>query len=131
MIEVLKLALKALNAGEHAHLIMNTDGIKDKVRQTIAELESQEPVAIVREQFVRIGNKDNFQRRLRIAGLEGNHLTMSSLKVNDKLYAHPPQRTWVGLAKEDRLCAKYMQDAPDGIEAVIDYIEAKLKEKNT
>jgi hypothetical protein len=45
MIEVLKLALKALNAGEHAHLIMNTDGIKDKVRQAIAELESQEPLA--------------------------------------------------------------------------------------
>jgi hypothetical protein len=41
------------------------------------------------------------------------------------------QRTWVGLAPEDRLTAKYMQDAPDGIEAVIDYIEAKLKEKNT
>ncbi len=42
MTEVLKLALKALNAGEHAHLIMNTDGIKDKVRQAIAESESQE-----------------------------------------------------------------------------------------
>jgi hypothetical protein len=42
----------------------------------------------------------------------------------------PPQRTWVGLAPEDRLTAKYMQDAPDGIEAVIDYIEAKLKGKN-
>ena len=42
-----------------------------------------------------------------------------------------PQRTWVGLAKEDRLTAKYMQDAPDGIEAVIDYIESKLKELNT
>jgi hypothetical protein len=42
-----------------------------------------------------------------------------------------PQRTWVGLAKEDRLCAKYMQDAPDGIDAVIDYIESKLKELNT
>jgi hypothetical protein len=42
-----------------------------------------------------------------------------------------PQRTWVGLASEDRLTAKYMQDAPDGIEAVIDYIEAKLKEKNS
>lgn len=40
------------------------------------------------------------------------------------------QRPWVGLAAEDRLCAKYMQDAPDGIEAVIDYIEAALKEKN-
>jgi len=45
MIEVLKQALEALNAGEHAHLIMNTDGIKDKVRQAIAGLESQEPVA--------------------------------------------------------------------------------------
>ena len=45
--------------------------------------------------------------------------------------ATPPQRTWVRLAAEDRLTAKYMQDAPDGIEAVIDYIEAKLKEKNT
>jgi len=44
---------------------------------------------------------------------------------------HLKQRTWVGLASEDRLTAKYMQDAPDGIEAVIDYIEAKLKEKNT
>jgi hypothetical protein len=41
------------------------------------------------------------------------------------------QRTWVGLAAEDRLTAKYMQDAPEGIEAVIDYIEAKLKEKNS
>jgi len=38
---------------------------------------------------------------------------------------------WEGLAKEDRLCAKYMQDAPEGIEAVIDYIESKLKELNT
>ena len=38
---------------------------------------------------------------------------------------------WVGLASVDRLTAKYMQDAPDGIEAVIDYIEAKLKELNT
>jgi len=46
-------------------------------------------------------------------------------------YEDTLQRTWVGLAKEDRLTAKYMQDAPDGIEAVIDYIEAKLKEKNT
>jgi hypothetical protein len=46
------------------------------------------------------------------------------------LYTTPLQRTWVGLEGEDRLTAKYMQDAPDGIEAVIDYIEAKLKEKN-
>lgn len=48
-----------------------------------------------------------------------------------RVYTAPPQRPWLGLTEEDRLCAKYMQDAPDGIEAVIDYIEAKLKEKNT
>ncbi len=54
-------------------------------------------------------------------------------KINAELRAEIKQlkqRTWVGLAAEDRLTAKYMQDAPDGIEAVIDYIEAKLKEKN-
>lgn len=41
------------------------------------------------------------------------------------------QRPWVSLTPEDRLCAKYMLDAPEGIEAVIEYITAKLKEKNT
>jgi hypothetical protein len=41
------------------------------------------------------------------------------------------QRPWVELAPEDRLCAKYMLGAPEGIEAVIDYITAKLKELNT
>ena len=41
------------------------------------------------------------------------------------------QRPWVDLEPEDRLCAKYMLDAPEGIEAVIDYITAKLKEKNS
>ena len=41
------------------------------------------------------------------------------------------KRTWVGLAVKDQLTAKYMQDAPNGIQAVIDYIESKLKELNT
>lgn len=45
--------------------------------------------------------------------------------------AQPAQRTWVSLTPEDRLCAKYMLDASEGIEAVIDYITAKLKELNT
>lgn len=57
-------------------------------------------------------------------------LSLDDAKVQD-WNTISPQRTWVGLAAEDRLTAKYMQDAPDGIEAVIDYIEAKLKERNT
>ena len=54
-----------------------------------------------------------------------------TMKFESKEGVVAPQRTWVGLASEDRLTAKYMQDAPDGIEAVIDYIESKLKELNT
>jgi hypothetical protein len=85
--------------------------------KAIAELESQEPVETVTSET-------------------GADITMSwwnepALPMGTKLFTHPPQRTWVGLAAEDRLTAKYMQDAPDGIEAVIDYIESKLKERNT
>ena len=115
MIEVLKLALKALNAGEHAHLIMNIDGIKDKVRQAIAELESQEPVATVTSET-------------------GADITMSwwhepALPVGTKLFTHPPQRTWVGLTDEE--IEDIVEDC-DGVGwDVAQAIRAKLKEKNT
>jgi hypothetical protein len=69
---------------------------------------------------------------------EQNFCSRCGKRTKDIHTCTPPQeqqscdkRTWVGLAKEDRLCAKYMQDAPEGIEAVIDYIESKLKELNT
>ena len=122
MIEVLKLALKALNAGEHAHLIMNTEGIKDKVRQAIAELESQEPVATVTSET-------------------GADITMSwwhepALPVGTKLFTHPPQRTWAGLTDEEVESYWGWEDFQCGcgkgtlLEMVRD-IEAKLKERNT
>ncbi len=80
MIEVLKLALKALNAGEHAHLIMNTDGIKDKVRQAIAELESQEPVAWM--------HQNSFTGKITIIW----DLGLATPNQNWRpLYTHPPQ----------------------------------------
>jgi len=69
--------------------------------------------------------KDDYERGV-IDGMQKQ--AQSSV---DKAVNAMAQRTWVGLAKEDRLCAKYMQDSPDGIEAVIDYIESKLKELNT
>ena len=117
--EALKLALKALNAGEHAHLIMNTDGIKDKVRQAIAELESQEPVATVTSET-------------------GADITMSwwhepALPVGTKLFTHPPQRTWVGLTEQEVWDA--VRDTvgimPSKAFRVYQAIEAELKEKNT
>lgn len=63
---------------------------------------------------------------------ESDDLTAAYMSgVYDGKNKDAPRREWVGLAAEDRLTAKYMQGAPDGIEAVIDYIEAKLREKNT
>jgi hypothetical protein len=109
MIEVLKLALKALNAGEHAHLIMNTDGIKDKVRQAIAELESQEPVAWADHGVV-------------------NWIADKQFKHASLLYAHPPQRTWVGLTRMDLIKCGVL---PFGMSyELCQAIEAKLKQKN-
>jgi uncharacterized protein with ACT and thioredoxin-like domain len=115
MIEVLKLALKALNAGEHAHLIMNTDGIKDKVRQAIAELENQEPVATVTSET-------------------GADITMSwwhepALPIGTKLFTHPPQRTWVGLTDEE--IDTWNIVGHESLREFVRAIEAKLKEKNT
>jgi len=138
MIEVLKQALEAFEAIPEEIEGWIPDKCTDAViaiKQAIAELESQEPVAIVREQFVRIGNKDNFQRRLRIAGLEGNHLTMSSLKVNDKLFIHPPQRTWVGIEGEEIRNLWEEATKPDRstmtmVTSFAKSIEAKLKQKN-
>ena len=83
MIEVLRLALKALNAGEHAHLVMNTDGIKDKVRQAIAGLESQEPVALETDYETIIQWDEGGGKRSR---------RDLARRIID-LYTHPPQRT--------------------------------------
>jgi hypothetical protein len=108
MIDVLKLALKALNAGEHAHLIMNTDGIKDKVRQAIAELESQ----------------------------ERNFCPRCGKRTNDIHTCTPPQRTWVGLTDEEVESYWDWEDFQCGcgrgtlLDMVRD-IESKLKELNT
>ena len=135
--EALKLALDALeklaclgNGSSHGNSIGN-DIAKESIiaiKEALAQPE-QEPVAWMFQH--------NETGRMNYVSNDGIHNPTMFLEMNPRyalvcpLYAHPPQRTWVGLAKEDRLCAKYMQDAPDGIEAVIDYIEAKLKELNT
>ena len=119
MIEVLKKMVEALEWCHGGEPIGTAEAIKAG-KQAIAQLESQEP--------------RNVRERWNVE-FDGNDLLVcfNDHEKGDKCQyeRYSPQRTWVGLAKEDRLCAKYMQDAPDGIEAVIDYIEAKLKEKNT
>jgi hypothetical protein len=135
MIEVLKQMQKALreyhyytiDAGLPNQSMLNKGyaayqaGLK-----AIAELESQEPVAVY-GYCPECGAKGVMRERRP----DGNDKCANGHTYQSCKATHPPQRTWVGLAPEDRLTAKYMQDAPNGIEAVIDYIETKLKEKNT
>jgi hypothetical protein len=89
------------------------------------ELESQEPVAWMYE--------DDYQRML----TSETFCTVYSVKVGspDKgvtdvpLYTTPPQRTWVGLSKEE-VDSWELPDTPTVAEFAW-FIEAKLKEKNT
>jgi hypothetical protein len=106
--EALKLALEALE--EHHYGVAQII-----IREALAQPE-QEPMAYVEYET---GNQTKRPQNCGTGYCSCIECVME-----------PPQRTWVGLDAEDRLCAKYMQDAPDGIEAVIDYIEAKLKELN-
>ena len=160
MIEALKQALDAFHQIFESTIPYREDGtctINDKsielsnkaiasLRQAIAELESQEAVAYLCEPdedglfdlpTPDKGCKDCFPVYRHPQRTEQEPWCMKMNGCTAKCEDCPdeppptPQRTWAGLAKEDRLCAKYMQDAPDGIEAVIDYIEAKLKELNT
>jgi hypothetical protein len=54
------------------------------------------------------------------------HLGWDDLPVGTKLYATPPQRTWVGLTDEDEIDWEEGGNLKDLVKA----IEAKLKEKN-
>ena len=133
MIEVLKQALDAFHQIFESTPVYHNDGtciINDKsvelsnkatasLRQAIAELESQEPVATVTSET-------------------GADITMSwwhepALPVGSKLYTHPPQRTWQGLTDEDikTICSENGWDSSWQSLRFAQAIEAKLKEKNT
>jgi len=116
MIEVLKQALDAL---EEVQEFMNTsDWFNDKVtslRQAIAQLERQEPVAYLCENAV--GHKYFRWKK------------PTSIYKPIALYTHPPQRTWVGLTDEEH-CDIWYKESLDWMEYG-KAIEAKLKEKNT
>jgi hypothetical protein len=128
--EALTLALEALKRyGNRHRATYLLDGAWD------AEITlGDKAFAAIKEALAQTQEPRNVRERWNVE-LDGNDLLVcfnDHEKGNKCQYErYSPQRTWVGLASEDRLTAKYMQDAPDGIEAVIDYIEAKLKEKNT
>jgi hypothetical protein len=125
MIEAMKQALEALKSCSGVPHWPALQPAITSLRQAIAELESQEPVATVTSET-------------------GADITMSwwhepALPVGTKLFTHPPQRTWVGLTDEEAE-AIWEDHQFNGRPSEVSFanrmnlmqaIEAKLKEKNT
>jgi hypothetical protein len=112
MIEVLKQMYQLLLTEPHAPAVC--DQLERIAREAIAELESQEPVAVV-DVHEFYDNCANFSLLQKLP--KGKHT----------LYTHPPQRTWVGLTDSQR---KEIERQSVYVDGAIRMTEAKLKEKN-
>jgi hypothetical protein len=110
MIEVLKQAYQLLLTEPHAPTVCNQ--LEVILRQAIAELESQEPMA----------------HQKWCASL--TQLLLSMPPQPAPCNCHPPQRTWVGLTDEEQM--GLLKDS-DGKTRhwLVWQVEAKLKELNT
>jgi hypothetical protein len=128
MIEVLKQALEAL---KDVGVLTDREwqavhkNKANELRQAIAELESQEPIAWVAEDVCEGQYIDGRPRKIWWECEKG---------VGTAFYTHPSQRTWVGLTGEERgyLYASWRFDnTASPVMALIQHVEAKLKEKNS
>ena len=101
--EVLKQALEALydSVSDNSEWIAKRERAVASLRQAIADLESQ----------------------------ERNFCPRCGKRTNDIHTCTPPQRTWVGLTK-DEVDSWNLPDHPTVFEFA-QFIEARLKEKNT
>jgi len=140
MIEVLKQALEALKdvgvLTDREWQAVHKNKVNE-LRQAIAELESQEPVAWMHIMDNTEGIKANgagivsiTQKRKHPFGKAGIDFSKSYPVTSTPLYTHPPQRTWVGLTKEDKDLIEDLCDMMIG-DAAFSTIDAILKGKNT
>ena len=99
------------------------------LRQAIAELESQEPFA-----WAEFDGEGGYHLMLyennETYAEDWNKRNPNHIGWVEPIYKHPPQRTWVGLTKEDKdliedLCEMMIGDA------AFSTIDAILKGKNT
>jgi hypothetical protein len=114
--EALKLALDALNTTESdcgSRAWEREQEAITAIKEALAQPE-QEPVAWMNQNGV-----------VRKVGYEwGPNNTLTSL------YTKPPQRTWVGLTGEEIKKIIGSDRYSDLLKEVVQYVEAKLKEKN-
>jgi hypothetical protein len=152
--EALKQALEALELCNGAEtvdgVVIYTDQEIAAIKEAIAELEGQEPVAwLLTEKNINSLQVDSIQ--LLINRLKHAHHTDLCVRINGQdewfqadwlkhmVRATPPQRTWVGLTPEEfhEACWESYVDPVTGEcstgdrEYAVSWTEAKLKEKNT
>ena len=155
MIEALKLALEALERSvatcfdqyAHQQVMSQPDHFINQtitsLRQAIAELESQEPVALTDDEildaaFSAYCRGENTRELFKI--MRNSRLTCSIGWDRDELKAfarniealctHPPQRTWVGLTDEEITALKHNGERYISSQDFARAVEAKLKQKN-
>jgi hypothetical protein len=136
MIEVLKQALEDIcgaklcesnSMSSRQEMLRLMASSITSLRQAIAELESQEPVAW--------GVFEGNLHDMFFSQAEAEHMALlKGLHAEVRpLYTHPPQRTWVGLTDEDIRLVRHsfpsgsIEDLHSFARAVLD----KSKEKNT
>jgi hypothetical protein len=127
--------LKYLQPNAAVPIDMETTAmLVNALRQSIADLESQEPLG-----YITIG-REVLERALKALWVTANPESEKAiLDIQQALAAQPPQRTWVGLTPEEfhEACWESYVDPVTGEcstgdrEYAVRWTEAKLKEKNT
>ena len=124
-IEAMKQALEALTIQSDRVTEIGTQRKAiTSLRQAIAELESQEPVAWMREDGQRVTTAS-----------DRHNYPDYETRYSIPLYTHPPQRTWVGLTDEDMSEIEQkagITEDDDGyiVSQIFKLTDAKLKQKN-
>ena len=145
MIEAMKQWLDALDISVALNVKSNHHEkiveAYESLRQAIAELESQEPLAWQVEVYIDGGwsPMGNPQRnKSRAEALASNPSIPKEKQRIVELYTHPPQHTWVDLTDDDiehayETTGHYQKLRPQdkfAVYALARAIAAKLKEKN-
>jgi hypothetical protein len=125
MIEVLKQMVEALEWCHGGEPIGTADAIQAG-KKLIAELESQEPVAWMYQEY---RDDDQFGWRDEIQFVQPPN-DPNYFRYIVPVYTHPPQRTWVGLTDEEMLMI-YGQDHVGKKYSLGRMVQQALKEKNT
>ena len=144
--EAMKLALETLEADPlemvadaNGHMVFLKDKAITAIKEALAQPE-QEPVA-VKHMMRWVDNlkwqSDNGQHMNIPSGLSSGTCWELAIELEQFIKSTPPQRTWVGLTKEEIAEFDTWHDHREeevgwcNPSEIVAYIEAKLKERNT